>query len=593
MESSVQSKIQAMSTHRSTDGSYEGPLAVISQEIRILNNIGKRFVASFDRFQVHRALLAALQDLYSFAACCILLKGDPYELFIIPCYPLSPAFIDAMIERIANAAKVIDFQDLNVEQLVRTAYLDAPDEFARPRAKDIATQSHIGSSFNIPLTVENRIIGLLSLFDEKPGTFDTKLLQLTAIIADYAAVALENVRLRERENALWRQAELERQRLELIIRSMSEGLLITDHQGKILSMNNSARHLLSEARDELKRDLPLRVLASTSDVPWLSTLADVAERAFTDQMVTNQELIVGMTGENIPVTLSVSAAPLHETGDMSLKPIGVVTVLNDVTSIRQLELMKDEFVSVVSHELRTPLTAIKGYTQHLARRIERRLRRARTQKPTSSAPLDEFPESYDLRSLSIIQSQTDHLERLVSDLLDLSRMQQGQFNLHFEPFYLADLLSDHARSVQASAEQHTIYLDIAVEDSKIEADRGRIGQVIGTILDNAVKYSPHGGQVTVLLQDHEDGYMVSVIDQGVGVSPEHFDHIFERFYRVHNTASHQYTGIGLGLCVAKTIIEGHGGSIWFTSTLGAGSTFHFTLPRVPRPSRTTRQLKPL
>ncbi len=589
MESSVQPTIQAMSTHRSTDGSHEGPRAAINQEIRILNTIGKRFVASIDRFQVHRALLAALQDLYSFAACCILLK-DPYELFIIPCYPLRPALIDAMIEHIVNAAKAIDFQHLDAEQLARTAYLDAPDEFARPRAQNTATRTQIGSKITIPLTVESRIIGLLSLFDENVGSFDTELLQMTTIVADYAAVALENVRLRERENALWRAAELERQRLELIIRSMSEGLLITDDQGKILSMNNSATRLLWAAHEELKRDLPLRILAATSDVSWLSTLADVTEQAFTGQVVTNQELIVGTTGDNVPLTLSVSAAPLHEGGDSSLKPIGVVTVLNDVTSIRQLELMKDEFVSVVSHELRTPLTAIKGYTQHLVRRIERRIRRARAQQMSTSASLDDLPESYDLRSLTIIQSQTDHLERLVSDLLDLSRMQQGQLHLHFEPFYLADLLSEQVRSVQGSAEQHTIYLDIAVADSYVEADRARIGQVVGTFLDNAIKYSPQGGQVTVLLEDHEDGYKVSVIDQGVGVSPEHFDHIFERFYRVHNTASHQYPGIGLGLYVAKTIIEGHGGNIWFTSTLGAGSTFHFTLPRVPHP-RTTRKLQ--
>jgi len=170
----------------------------------------------------------------------------------------------------------------------------------------------------------------------------------------------------------------------------------------------------------------------------------------------------------------------------------------------------------------------------------------------------------------------------VNDLLDLSQMQWGQWNLSFETFYLADLLVEQVRSVQASAEQHTIYLDIAVQDSKVEADRIRIGQVVGNILDNAVKYSPQGGQVMVRLQEQNGDYLISIMDQGVGVSAEHLDHIFERFYRVHNTASHQYTGIGLGLYVARAIIEGHGGQIWFTSTPGTGSTFHFTLPHKPR-----------
>jgi two-component system phosphate regulon sensor histidine kinase PhoR len=582
MESSVQSEsFTTDGAHRFSNGHNGESLAILSREIGRLNTIGKRFVASIDRFQVHRALLAALQDLYSFSVCCILLKGEPYELFIIPCYPLSPSFFEAMIQRIASAAKVIDFQAIDATQLARTAYLDAPDELAQPRDQSIMTTSEIGSSLNIPLSVENRIIGLLSLFDEKEGSFDTELLQITAVIADYAAIALENVRLRERETALWRQAEFERQRLELIIRSMAEGLLITDMQGRITSQNDSARQLLVAAQADFKRDLSLRVLAATSSVPWLPRLADIIEQALTSKVVTNQELIVGQTGENIPLTLSISAAPLHDANSKSKRPIGVVAVLNDVTSIKQVEHMKDEFVSVVSHELRTPLTAIKGYTQHLMRRIERRIRKY-TGEHENAAAITELPESYDLRSLSIIQSQTDHLERLVNDLLDLSQMQWGQWNLSFETFYLADLLVEQVRSVQASAEQHTIYLDIAVQDSKIEADRIRIGQVVGNILDNAVKYSPQGGQVMVRLQEQNGDYLISIMDQGVGVSAEHLDHIFERFYRVHNTASHQYTGIGLGLYVAKAIIEGHGGQIWFTSTPGSGSTFHFTLPHKPR-----------
>jgi signal transduction histidine kinase len=109
-----------------------------------------------------------------------------------------------------------------------------------------------------------------------------------------------------------------------------------------------------------------------------------------------------------------------------------------------------------------------------------------------------------------------------------------------------------------------------------------VGQVIGNILDNAVKYSPQGGEIVVRLEEWEGNYLVSVTDQGIGVSPEHFDHIFEHFYRVHNTASREYAGIGLGLFVAKAIVDGHGGKIWLTNNQhGIGTTFHFTLPRKP------------
>ncbi|WP_165423738.1 ATP-binding protein [Ktedonosporobacter rubrisoli] len=573
------------SAYRTSNGQNGDRLAAIHHEIEYLNTIGKRFVAAFDRFQVHHALLAALQELYSFSACCILLKGDPFELSIIPSYPLSPSFLEAMIQRIASAASVIDFPHIDAEQLAKTAYLDAPDELAFPRPGHATSGPEIGSCLNIPLTVENRIIGMLSLFDEKQGTFDTHLLQMTTMIADYAAVALENVRLRERENALWRQAELERQRLKLIIRSMAEGLLITDAKGTIVSLNQSAQQLLAQAQTDFSAGIPLYQLMETSSVPWLPRLTEIVNQALAGKTVTNQEIVVGFSGETVPLTLSISAAPLLDSSGVRPKPIGVVAVLNDVTSVKQVERLKDEFVSVVSHELRTPLTAIKGYTQHLVRRIERRLRKIRNAQPEAEVPVAELPESYDLRSLNIIQSQTEHLERLVSDLLDLSQVQAGHLDLSYEDFYLADLLAESVRSVQASAEQHTIELDLQVPDTKIRADRVRLGQVIGNILDNAIKYSPQGGQVIVRLQEQKGYYTVSVIDQGIGVSPEHFDHIFERFYRIHNTASHQYAGIGLGLFVAKAIVDGHGGHIWFTNNQGVGSTFHFTIPIRPRTTR--------
>jgi two-component system phosphate regulon sensor histidine kinase PhoR len=586
MESSVQSESRTTErAYRSSNGQHVDRLSAIRHEMEYINTIGKRFVAAFDRFQVHRALLAALQEIYNFSACCILLKGDPFELFIIPSYPLSTAFLEGMIQRIANAANVIDFPHVDAEQLARTAYLDAPDELARPRGEKEIAGTEIGSCLNIPLTVENRIIGLLSLFDERPGSFDTNLLQLTTMIADYAAVALENVRLRERETALWRQAEFERQRLELILRSMAEGLLITDARGTVTSLNQSARLLFSQVGIDFKLPVPLYQLAETNKAPWVSRLVEIIGQAQRSKTVTNQEVMIGIDDETVPLTLSISAAPLHDANSVPNRPIGVVAVINDVTSNKQIERLKDEFVSVVSHELRTPLTAIKGYTQHLVRRIERRLRKLRGPQPENNLPVEatpEPPESYDLRSLNIIQSQTEHLERLVNDLLDLSQVQWGHLDLHYESFYLADELADSVRSVQASTEQHTITLEVQARDTKILADRARIAQVVGNILDNAVKYSPHGGLIKVCLEQHNEEFQINVIDEGIGVSPEYYDHIFERFYRVHNTAIRQYSGIGLGLYVAKAIVDRHGGRIWFTNNQNIGTTFSFTLPARPR-----------
>lgn len=573
------------SPHRSLVEQEGERLTALRHQMEYINTIGKRFVAAIDRFQVHRALLATLQELYSFSACSILLKGNPFELSIIPRYPLSGAFLQEVFAKIARAASVIDFPKVTAGELAAVADLDAPDEFTAivPDTSHVATS--IGDSLTIPLTVENRIIGMLSLFDEREGAFDRDLLQLTTMIADYAAVALENVRLHEREMALWHSAELERHRLERIISSMAEGLLITDARGTITSLNRLAQELFSLAQVDVEQETPtsLRELAARSNVGWLANLAEIVEQALAGNTIMNRELIAGMSGENVPLTLSISAAPLHDASVTPMRPVGVVAVLNDITSHKQIEKLKDEFVSVVSHELRTPLTAIKGYTQHLMRRIERRLREAR-QAQKKTGPLADPPESYDLRSLHIVQSQTEHLERLVNDLLDLSRVQWGELHLQYSNFYLADLLAERVRLAQVSAEQHTIYLDIQVQDSKVVADQSRIGQVVGNILDNAVRFSPLGRQVTVKLEEQNNDYLISVTDEGIGVSPEYFDHIFERFYRVRNTASRQYSGIGLGLFVAKAIVEAHGGHIWLSSNQGVGSTFYFTLLRAPRTS---------
>jgi two-component system phosphate regulon sensor histidine kinase PhoR len=163
-------------------------------------------------------------------------------------------------------------------------------------------------------------------------------------------------------------------------------------------------------------------------------------------------------------------------------------------------------------------------------------------------------------------------------------VQWGKLQVRPEPFNLVDLLVDMVRSVQSSTEQHTISLQIEASNTNVVADRARIAQVVGNILDNAVKYSPYGGQVIVRLKQQDGYHQVSISDQGLGVSPELFDHIFERFYRVHNTATQPLSGIGLGLYVAKAIIDQHGGRIWLERNEGMGSTFHFTLPQNPSQS---------
>src|SRR5260370_698569 len=268
MENNVQPETLATESAYSSVSRPSGDrLARLRQEMEFLNTMGKRFVAALDRFQVHRALLATLQELYSFSACSILLRGNTYELSIIPRYPLNTPFLEAMLENITRAANAIGFPNVDSEDLAIAAYLDAPDELTPLETTPQTAPTTIGDFLNIPLTVENRIIGILSLFDQHEQAFDTELLQLTTMIADYAAVALENVRLREREMALWRDAEMERHRLERILSSMAEGLLITNQQGLVTLINRSAQQLLTQAQIpfNLEEPISLRKLVSSSE----------------------------------------------------------------------------------------------------------------------------------------------------------------------------------------------------------------------------------------------------------------------------------------------------------------------------------------
>ena len=220
-------------------------------------------------------------------------KKIPLNCLLSPVTRSNATFLEAIIQRIASAASALNLIHTTADQLARTAYFDAPDDLALSRPQGEVVGSEIGSFLNIPLTVENRIIGMLSLFDEKLGTFDADLMQMTTMIADYAAIALENVRLHERENALWRQAELERMRLSLIIGSMAEGLLITDAKGAITSLNTSAEQLLAQAQVNFSPDILLHKLAGTSNVQWISRLAEIVDQALAGYTVKNQELVAG------------------------------------------------------------------------------------------------------------------------------------------------------------------------------------------------------------------------------------------------------------------------------------------------------------
>jgi signal transduction histidine kinase len=227
---------------------------------------------------------------------------------------------------------------------------------------------------------------------------------------------------------------------------------------------------------------------------------------------------------------------------------------------------RDQFISIASHDLKTPITSIKGYADLLARRAAR----------------DGNINPRDQRAIQIIQEEAARLNQLIELLLDVSRFQRGQLVIERTQVDLCALTERLVQITRATAEQHTVELLCPAEPLIVWGDALRLEQVLQNLLQNAVKYSPQGGQVRVSVRAEADEAILSVSDEGIGIPPESLPHLFTRFYRAANIQSLSIGGLGLGLFIVRQIAEAHGGTISVTSELGVGSTFTLELPLDPR-----------
>jgi signal transduction histidine kinase len=228
---------------------------------------------------------------------------------------------------------------------------------------------------------------------------------------------------------------------------------------------------------------------------------------------------------------------------------------------QQVDRLRSEALATLSHELRTPLATIKGYTTALL--------------------LEETTWSDEQRRefLQLIDAECDNLTTMINDILDSSLIDVGRLVIEREPVRLPRLIRQVADEMQARTSIHRIVLDFAPDFPIVDADPNRIKQVVRNILDNAIKYSPNGGLIVVRGQVRANDVVISIADQGVGISPEDLIPLFEKYFRVKSPTGYHVPGTGLGLPVARAIVEAHGGRIWAESKVGQGTTLYFSLPR--------------
>jgi PAS domain S-box-containing protein len=235
--------------------------------------------------------------------------------------------------------------------------------------------------------------------------------------------------------------------------------------------------------------------------------------------------------------------------------------------VEDLSRLKDEFLSIASHELRTPVTSIKGYTQ-LAKALIRE-----NDLPTSEEYLD------------IALDQIDRMSRLILELLDVSRIETGRLEIRREPIPWAQFVQELVHLHHTAVSERRFHLNVPNTDAVVFGDCDRLEQVLGNLLENAVKYSPEGSEIFVNVEDRGDQIVTSVCDRGIGIPTDELAQVFERFHRGRHVSSTNYGGLGLGLYITKQIVDRHGGSIWVESKEGSGTTFFFSLPvaRVAQP----------
>ena len=343
--------------------------------------------------------------------------------------------------------------------------------------------------------------------------------------------------------------EQESKRLHSILSYMTDGVLATNRRGKITMINDMAKKQLGVQKEEVLNKSILELLKIEDEYELRDLITQIPEL-----MIDSQDA----NGEYLSLRVRF-ALVRRESGFIS----GLVAVLHDTTEQEKEERERRLFVSNVSHELRTPLTSVKSYLEAL-----------------DEGALSE-PVAPDFIKVSL--DETNRMMRMVTDLLHLSRIDNATSHLDVELINFTAFITfilnrfDQIRG-QDEEKKYELVRDYPITSVWIEIDTDKITQVIDNILNNAIKYSPDGGKITVTMKTTDDQMILSISDQGLGIPKQDLPRIFDRFYRVDRARSRAQGGTGLGLAIAKEIIKQHDGFIWAKSEYGKGSTFTIVLP---------------
>jgi PAS domain S-box-containing protein len=401
----------------------------------------------------------------------------------------------------------------------------------------------------LPLATHGQVIGVIFIFRNYPDRFTQNDRILLQSFADQAAIAVFNAQL-------YGQVSYEKQRLDALLDSAADGILILNTDLTIERVNDAFERIYGKTHDELVK-VPHDEIIRWVRKPQGATLIEAIANGW--PLTPNATLYVeGDLARDSPVPLPVGVtyAPL-------LSPEGklrnIIVSVRDITHFRTADEIKATFISIVSHELRTPVALIKGYASTLRRDD------ARWDRSTISD------------SLAVIEEEADRLSKMIDDLLDASRLQAGGLSLNRADVSLPAMATRVAERFTTQSNKHTIVTEFPDNFPIILADETRVEQVLSNLVSNALKYAPKG-EIRITGSMHPEQVVVCVSDEGPGIEARDLPHIFDRFYRSSKAVKHT-KGAGLGLYLARAIVEAHSGRMWADPKPDTGARICFSLPR--------------
>lgn len=528
--------------------------------LRALNRIGERLASELDEQAIVQYVTRALVAELEMAFARIWLYDEAERVLVLRSSAGLHPEIDGPFAR-------LQLGDRTVGQIAATRTPFMTNNIAvEPGIGDAqwATEMGLRSFVGYPLVARKRLLGVVAFFNRAP--LQPELVTALEPLAHQVALALERAQLYVAQTAVRRDAQRMAQvaaqraaQLSATLASIADGVWTCDQRERLVTVNEAALEMFGARLDDLRLhtidDLPNLFAESCRDRMQVFGL----RQALVGQGV-RAELHLQPRALGQVVIAAVTATPIR---DSAGEIIGAVAVVRDVTQHKAMERLKDDFLAIAAHELKTPVTAIKGYAQIALTRLRRNADVSRIQG-----------------ALTTIDEQAERIGRLVEELLDVNRIQAGFLELQVAPFDLIATVRSSIEYAQGKALQHSFTLD-APPALIVTADQARIEQVLQNLFDNAIKYSPDGGQITATVHTIDRTAYVTVRDQGIGIPRDKQPRIFEPWFQAHGNTVGDYGGMGLGLSISREIVERHGGRMWLESIEDQGSLFGFTLPLEP------------